>query len=56
MIPNEELILHNDCCKPKKSSGEKCHFYVGCRMEFLQLWSLQLYSCARKVRFNCEIS
>ena len=25
-IPNEELILHNDCCKSKKSSSEKCHF------------------------------
>ena len=25
-IPNEKLILHNDCCKPKKSWGEKCHF------------------------------
>ena len=25
-MPNEKVILHNDCCKPKKSSGQKGHF------------------------------
>ena len=24
-MPSEKLILQNDCCKPKKSRGEKCH-------------------------------
>ena len=42
-IPNEEIILHNDCCKPKKSSSEKFHFKDALFRIFITLVSVTFF-------------
>ena len=52
--PNEKVIFLDDCCKPKKSSVEKCHFYDAV-CDFHNFGPCNFFLVLFQWRFNCWI-